>query len=129
MWKSLLLLAFGALPMFAGYDGTAAITYVPVNGTPTLSETMLIGLGLLLPVVAFRSLRGMKGGRTMASFLIFGGLLVTEALTGYKLLPAAGTRPGAQAGACGQVGASVSAVSAAGGRVVIAPVLVLVCNG
>jgi hypothetical protein len=87
--KLLSLLTLASLPMFAGFDGTASITYVPVNATPTLSETMLIALGLLLPVVAFRSMRNMKGGRSMAALLIFGGLLATEAITGYKMLPRA----------------------------------------
>jgi uncharacterized membrane protein len=87
--KRLFLLALASFPAFAGFDATASITYVPVNATPTLSETMLIALGLLLPVVAFRSMRNMKGGRSMAALLIFGGLLVTEAVTGYKMLPRA----------------------------------------
>ena len=48
-WFSFLLMS--ALPMMAGSDASVTITYSPVSGTPALSETMLIALGLLLPVL------------------------------------------------------------------------------
>ncbi len=80
-------LFFAALPMMAGTSGTVTIVYSPITGTPTLSETALIALALLLPVLAFRSLRSMHGGRGIAALMVAGGLLALEAVTGYHLLP------------------------------------------
>ncbi len=73
--------------MMAGSSGTVTLVYVPVAGTPTLGETALIALALLLPVLAFRSLRSMNGGRGMAALLVAGGLLALEAVSGYHMLP------------------------------------------
>lgn len=87
--KRLFVLLLAALPMMAGADSTATIIYGPVVGTPTLGETMLVALALLLPVVAFRSMRNMKGGRTLASWIVAGGLLGLSAIGGYQLLPSA----------------------------------------
>lgn len=85
--KQLLFMLFAALPMMAGSSGTVTIVYVPVAGTPTLSETALIALALLLPVLAFRSLRSMNGGRGIAALMVAGGLLALEAISGYHMLP------------------------------------------
>ena len=44
-------------------------------------------LGLLLPVLAFRSLRSMKGGGTIAAILAAGTLMMLEAVTGFRMIP------------------------------------------
>jgi len=55
---------------FAGITGGGTIVYgPPAESIPTLSGTMLIVLGLLFAVLAFRVLRNYPGGRPLASIV------------------------------------------------------------
>jgi len=54
---------------FAGMGGGTIVYGPPTESIPTLSGTMLIVLGMLLAVVAFRVLRNYPGGRPLASIV------------------------------------------------------------
>lgn len=91
----LLLFAFvsGALPSFAGSAiNLTSLVYSPaaaISATPTLSQTMLIALALILPVLAFRTLRNIPSTKPFAAIILAGGLAAVEAVTGYHFFPKA----------------------------------------
>lgn len=83
-----LLPAFGLLlcgpAAWAGMGSVGgAIDYVPltanVAAVPSLSEWMLVLMGLLLAVVAFRALRGRVNGRLLSNLTLVGGSMVAAA--------------------------------------------------
>ena len=84
---SLLLFAC-SLPTFAGVGPVnLTVVYSGVASTPTLSQTLLIALALLLPVVAFRALRKVQFGGSFGALALAVGLLTSE-MIGYRWLPA-----------------------------------------
>ncbi len=69
-----------ATEVFAG-NGGGTITYGPPNHSiPVLSDIMLVVLGLLLAVIAFRVLRSYPGGTPLAS-------LVALTIAGSAMMP------------------------------------------
>lgn len=70
-----------ATDVFAGPAGGGTITYGPPNHSiPVLSDIMLVVLGLLLAVIAFRVLRSYPGGTPLAS-------LVALTIAGSAMIP------------------------------------------
>ena len=96
------LTAFGLL-----LCGPAAWAGVPVGGTieyepltanvaavPSLSEWMLVLLGLLLAVMAYRALRGRVNGRLLSNLTLAGGALAAAA-AGHGLIQEVRATPAA----------------------------------
>ena len=82
------LLFVCSLPTFAGVGPVnLTVVYSGVASTPTLSQTLLIALALLLPVVAFRALRKVQFGGSFGALALAVGLLTSE-MIGYRWLPA-----------------------------------------
>ena len=70
-----------ATEVFAGNGAGGTITYGPPNHSiPVLSDIMLVVLGLLLAVIAFRVLRSYPGGTPLAS-------LVALTIAGSAMMP------------------------------------------
>ena len=84
--RVLSLLSLFSLPGFCG-TGTVTIVYTGISATPTLSQTMLIALALLLPVIAFRAVR--KTSLPLMVLAVAAGLTALEVLTGHRFFPSA----------------------------------------
>ena len=85
--KSTHLLALFSLSAFAGTSATLTINYSPaVGATPTLTQSMLIALALLLPVVAFRALRQLRPNSSVTALLLAVGLAVISPLKVLKAI-------------------------------------------
>lgn len=82
--KQRLMLAAALLPLSSGaLAGTpsATVTYLPsslvsATAVPAMSNSLLIVLGLLLAVIAFRTLKGRAGYQKALSVVLLGGGLV-----------------------------------------------------
>lgn len=85
-------LAAGALfsgQAFAGTTG-GTITYGPgALAVPTLSELGLLITGLLVAVIGFRVMRAHPGSRPLASLLLLGGLTLSVASMGTRVVDVA----------------------------------------
>ena len=82
------LLFVCSLPTFAGVGPVnLTVVYSGIASTPTLSQTLLLALALLLPVVAFRALRKVQFGGSFGALALAVGLLTSE-MIGYRWLPA-----------------------------------------
>ena len=96
-WVRGLLAATGALSAgvsFAGAPGGGVVVYGPdmLARVPTLSEWMLLGLGLMLLVLAYRVLRVRTNGRLLANLTLIGGGALAAA-AGHSLFGDARAQP------------------------------------
>ena len=84
---TLLIAALLAFSSSAWAQATTNITvsYGAVSGTPTLSDSMLIALALLLPIVAIRMMRKKQGSVPLMMVLMLGGSAF-EVFTGIPLI-------------------------------------------
>ncbi len=84
VWIGLTLVAQSS---WAGTPGVGTITYSPdvQQAVPTLSGGMLIVLGLLFGVIAYRVIRQKQQGRTIAGIAAV-GIMAAGAATGVKLI-------------------------------------------
>ncbi len=103
----------GALAAVSGLCGAqqtppGQIDYGPlaVSAVPTLGETMLAALVLLLMAAAYRSLRGCVNGRVLSSLLVVGAATVLGLTGGQMMQRAQATLASAQLSQAG--GGSVS---------------------
>lgn len=82
-------LAAAMLSSTAAHAGVAAggtITYgPPTHSIPVLSDLMLVALGILLAVMAYRALRAHPGGRPLAAIAAF-GILGLSMIPGVKFV-------------------------------------------
>ena len=85
---TLLFAALLALSSSAWAQVTTNITvsYGLVSGTPTLSDTMLIALALLLPIVAIRVMRKKQGSFSLMVMVLMLGVSAFEVFTGIPLI-------------------------------------------
>jgi hypothetical protein len=74
---TLTLLLASASDAFAGMGGGTIVYGPPAESIPALSDAMLVVLGMLLAVLAYRVLRTYPGGRPLAS-------LVALAIAGFS---------------------------------------------
>jgi hypothetical protein len=80
------LLAFSSSAWAAPVPTTnITVSYGAVSGTPTLSDSMLIALALLLPIVAIRMMRKKQGSVPLMMVLMLGGSAF-EVFTGIPLI-------------------------------------------
>jgi hypothetical protein len=83
--------------MLAGVDAIAgqavgSITYGPLQSIPALSGSMLVVLGLLFAVLAFRALRAHSASKPLASIVAV-GVLILGAASGNQLIHTAQAVP------------------------------------
>ncbi len=78
------LLAFSS-SAWALVTTNITVSYGLVSGTPTLSDTMLIALAVLLPIVAIRVMRKKQGSLLMMMVLML-GVSAFEVFTGIPLI-------------------------------------------
>ena len=66
----------------AGSSSTVIVTVGPLatSSVPTLSGNLLIVLGLLLSVIAARTLRNQRGAQKLLSLLVLGGGLIVSGI-------------------------------------------------
>lgn len=78
------LLAFSS-SAWAVATTNITVSYGAVSGTPTLSDSLLIALALLLPIVAIRMMRKKQGSLLMMMVLMLSGSAF-EVFTGIPLI-------------------------------------------
>ena len=78
------LLAFSS-SAWAVATTNITVSYGAVSGTPTLSDSLLIALALLLPIVAIRMIRKKQGSVPLMMGLMLGGAAF-EVFTGIPLI-------------------------------------------
>jgi hypothetical protein len=77
----------------AGKGGAGTITYGPVpQSIPALSGSMLVVLGFLFAVLAFRALRAHSASKPLASIVAV-GVLILGAASGNQLIQSAQAKP------------------------------------
>ena len=88
------LLAFSS-SAWAVATTNITVSYGAVSGTPTLSDSLLIALALLLPIVAIRMMRKKQGSLLMmmvlmlsgSAFEVFTGIpLIVKSFAGYPMV-------------------------------------------
>ena len=93
------LLAFSS-SAWAVATTNITVSYGAVSGTPTLSDSLLIALALLLPIVAIRMMRKKQGSLLMmmvlmlsgSAFEVFTGIpLIVKSFAGGSIVLVAGT--------------------------------------
>jgi len=85
-------------------SGTATVVVGPLaTSVPTLSGILLIVLGMLLAVIAFRTLPNNEGAQRLLSILVLGGGLIISGVGVDRTLAVPDTLP-ASGGVCTQAG-------------------------
>ena len=109
------LLAFSS-SAWAVATTNITVSYGAVSGTPTLSDSLLIALALLLPIVAIRMMRKKQGSLLMmmvlmlsgSAFEVFTGIpLIVKSFAGGGIVLVAGTTSYTYTGVCSGCAISV----------------------
>ena len=95
--RKLIHIASTLVFMLAGADAIAGepvgiITYGPLQPIPALSGSMLVVLGFLFAVLAFRALRAHSASKPLASIVAV-GVLILGAASGNQLIQSAQAKP------------------------------------